>query len=114
MTGTSRPIDRDLTAALRGFVGVIEHTQDCMASRDFALELLSICAQMAVTWSRLAQDIFTMVMNELPDAGAAGPSRRYVEHHASEEESGDYGASERQELVGLCQRSGQAIAGPQV
>ncbi len=79
MTGTSFPIDRDLTSTLLGFDGVIEHTQDCVASRDFALELLSICVQMAVTWSRLAQDIFTMVMNEfqtleLPDRVAGTSS----------------------------------------
>jgi argininosuccinate lyase len=79
MTGTGFPIDRDLTAALLGFDGVIEHTQDCVASRDFALELLGICVQMAVTWSRLAQDFFTMVMNEfqtldLPDRVAGTSS----------------------------------------
>jgi argininosuccinate lyase len=79
MTGTSFPIDRDLTTALLGFDGLIEHTQDCVASRDFALELLSICVQMAITWSRLAQDTFTMVMNEfqtleLPDRVAGTSS----------------------------------------
>jgi argininosuccinate lyase len=72
MTGTSFRIDRELTASLLGFDGLIEHTQDCVASRDFALELLAICVQMAVTWSRLAQDFYTMVMHEfqtldLPD-----------------------------------------------
>jgi argininosuccinate lyase len=79
MTGTGFPIDRNLTASLLGFDGVIEHTQDCVASRDFALELLAICVQMAVTWSRLAQDVFTMVMNEfqtleLPDRVAGTSS----------------------------------------
>jgi len=79
MTGTSFPIDRDLTASLLGFDGVQEHTQDCVASRDFALELLGDCVQMAVTWSRLAQDFYTMVMNEfqtleLPDRVAGTSS----------------------------------------
>ena len=72
MTGTSFPIDRQLTASLLGFDGLIEHTQDCVASRDFVLDLLAACVQMAVTWSRLAQDFYVMVTYEfqtleLPD-----------------------------------------------
>jgi argininosuccinate lyase len=79
MTGTSFPIDRDLTTSLLGFDGLFEHTQDCVASRDFALELLAICVQMAITWSRLAQDFYTMVMHEfqtleLPDRVAGTSS----------------------------------------
>src|SRR5271163_3029357 len=79
MAGTSFPIDRDLTTSLLGFDGVIEHTQDCVASRDYALELLAVCVQMAVTWSRLAQDFYTMVMHEfqtleLPDRVAGTSS----------------------------------------
>jgi argininosuccinate lyase len=79
MTGTSFPIDRSLTTELLGFDAVMEHTQDCVASRDFALELLGVCAQLAVTWSRLAQDFYTMVMHEfqtleLPDRVAGTSS----------------------------------------
>jgi argininosuccinate lyase len=79
MTGTSFPIDRNLTTALLGFDAVMEHTQDCVASRDFALELLGVCVQLAVTWSRLAQDFYTMVMHEfqtleLPDRVAGTSS----------------------------------------
>jgi argininosuccinate lyase len=79
MTGTSFPIDRDLTASLLGFDAVIEHTQDCVASRDYVLELLAVSVQMGVTWSRLAQDFYTMVMHEfqtleLPDRVAGTSS----------------------------------------
>lgn len=79
MTGTSFPIDRDLTTSLLGFDAVMEHTQDCVASRDFLLELLAICVQMAVTWSRLAQDFYLMVTHEfqtveLPDRVAGTSS----------------------------------------
>lgn len=79
MTGTSFPIDRDLTSSLLGFDALIEHTQDCVASRDYVLELLAVCVQMATTWSRLAQDFYTMVMHEfqtleLPDRVAGTSS----------------------------------------
>jgi argininosuccinate lyase len=79
MTGTSFPIDRDLTTSLLGFDALIEHTQDSVASRDYALELLGVCVQMAVTWSRLAQDFYVMVMHEfqtleLPDRVAGTSS----------------------------------------
>jgi argininosuccinate lyase len=79
MTGTSFPVDRDLTASLLGFDGLIEHTQDCVASRDYVLEILAICVQMATTWSRLSQDFYTMVMHEfqtleLPDRVAGTSS----------------------------------------
>lgn len=79
MTGTSFPIDRNLTTSLLGFDALIEHTQDSVASRDYALELLGVCVQMAVTWSRLAQDFYVMVMHEfqtleLPDRVAGTSS----------------------------------------
>ena len=115
MTGTSFPIDRDLTTSLLGFDALIEHTQDSVASRDYALELLGVCVQMAVTWSRLAQDFYVMVCT-VPDAGAAGPCRRYVQHHAAEKEPGGDGASEGKKRAGarcLCV-SGGGDAGDQL
>ena len=64
LAGTSFPIDRALTAELLGFSGVLEHGQDAVASRDFAIELLMGCAGLALSWSRLAQDLFVMVSHE--------------------------------------------------
>ena len=64
LAGTSFPINRNQTAELLGFRGVLEHGQDAVASRDFAIELLMGCAGLALTWSRLAQDLFVMVSHE--------------------------------------------------
>jgi argininosuccinate lyase len=58
LAGTGFPINRQLTSDLLGFDGLIENTLDAVASRDFLLELFSNLAIIAVTLSRLAQDIF--------------------------------------------------------
>jgi len=62
--GTSFPIDRVRTGELLGFDGLLEHNLDAIASRDFAVELLSDCALLSLTWSRMAQDFFVMVSYE--------------------------------------------------
>ena len=62
--GTSFPIDRGRTGQLLGFDGLLEHDLDAIASRDFAVELLSHCALLGLTWSRMAQDFFVMVSYE--------------------------------------------------
>ena len=62
--GTSFPIDRERTGQLLGFEGLLEHNLDAIASRDYAVELLSDCALLGLTWSRLAQEFFVMVSYE--------------------------------------------------
>lgn len=62
--GTTFPIDRDETSRLLGFSGLIENTLDAVASRDFGLELMAALTQLAVTWSRIAQDYFVFVTHE--------------------------------------------------
>ena len=57
---TSFPIDRTLVADLLGFDAVLEHGLDCVASRDFALEITAL----ALTLSRFAQDMHVMVSHE--------------------------------------------------
>jgi argininosuccinate lyase len=57
MAGTSFPIDRALAAGLLGFDGVLEHAQDAVASRDFAIDAMHAGVSIALTWSRLAQDL---------------------------------------------------------
>ena len=57
---TSFPIDRTLVANLLGFDAVLEHGLDCVASRDFALEITAL----ALTLSRFAQDMHVMVSHE--------------------------------------------------
>lgn len=64
LAGTTFAIDRDLVANRLGFEGLIENTLDAVASRDFGLEILAALAQLAVLWSRVAQDYFVMVSHE--------------------------------------------------
>ena len=58
MGSTTWPIDRDYTAKLLGFDGPVENSLDCVASRDFALELGAAMAMAAVTMSRTAMDMY--------------------------------------------------------
>jgi argininosuccinate lyase len=58
LAGTSFPIDRELTARLLGFDAPMASALDAVASRDFALEILSTFALAAVTLSRLAEDLY--------------------------------------------------------
>jgi argininosuccinate lyase len=58
LAGTSFPIDRQETARLLGFGGLVGNALDAVASRDFALELMSAMTICAVGWSRFAQDYF--------------------------------------------------------
>lgn len=58
LAGTSFPIDRALTARLLGFDGPLASALDAVASRDYVLELLSAFALLALTLSRLAEDLY--------------------------------------------------------
>ena len=62
--GTSFPVDRRQTQELLGFDGLLQHNQDAVASRDFAIEMLATCALLGLTWSRLAQDLYVMITYE--------------------------------------------------
>lgn len=64
LAGTSFAIDRHASAQLLGFSGLVPHTLDAVASRDFALELMSAMAICAVGWSRFAQDYFVWCTGE--------------------------------------------------
>ncbi|MDB5377106.1 MAG: argininosuccinate lyase [Rubritepida sp.] len=61
---TTFPIDRAMVAALLGFDGVLEHGLDCVASRDFSVELIAGAAQMSLTLSRFAEDMHVFVTHE--------------------------------------------------
>jgi argininosuccinate lyase len=79
LAGTPFAIDRDATARLLGFSGLVVNTLDAVASRDFALEMLSHLAVLAVTWSRVAQDFYVWCTHEFqmvdfPDSVASTSS----------------------------------------
>ena len=61
---TGFPINRARTAQLLGFDALLEHGLDCVASRDFALELTATAAQLALTLSRFARDMHVAVSHE--------------------------------------------------
>lgn len=61
---TTFPIDRPMVAELLGFDGVLEHGLDCVASRDFSVELIAAAAQMSLTLSRFAEDMHVFVTHE--------------------------------------------------
>lgn len=58
LAGTSFPIDRELTARLLGFDGPLTSALDAVASRDYVLEILGAFAVLALTLSRLAEDLY--------------------------------------------------------
>lgn len=64
LAGTTFAIDRDSVAASLGFEGLVENTLDAVATRDFGLEILSGLTQIALGWSRVAQDYHVMVSHE--------------------------------------------------
>jgi argininosuccinate lyase len=55
--GTPFDIDRERTATLLGFDGILENTMDAVAARDMLIEALSALAAHAVTLSGMAEDL---------------------------------------------------------
>lgn len=64
LAGTTFPIDRQYTSNVLGFDGLVEHSLDAVASRDFALELLAQLAIFGLTCSRVAQDFYVWFTHE--------------------------------------------------
>ena len=64
MGSTSFPIDRNETARLLGFDAPVQNSIDCVASRDFALEITMNLAQTANTMSRSALDLYNWATPE--------------------------------------------------
>jgi len=54
--GTSIPIDRQITAKLLGFKGIVENSIDATTTRDFVVEYVSAVAILMTNLSRMAED----------------------------------------------------------
>jgi len=79
LAGTSFPIDRQITARLLGFEGVMEHALDAVGSRDFVAEVLADLAIIASNLSKLAEELVLFSthefgMIEIDDAYTTGSS----------------------------------------
>ena len=64
LAGQTLGLDPQAYADHLGFSGVAANSMDAVASRDFALELLSACAILAVTLSRLGEEIVLWATSE--------------------------------------------------
>ncbi len=62
--GTSIKINRNETAELLGFDGLIENSIDAISSRDYILETLSVLSLIATDFSRIAEDLIIWASNE--------------------------------------------------
>jgi argininosuccinate lyase len=60
---TGYPINRELTADLLGFDGLVVNTMDAVATRDFALEVLGDLSILMATISRLCEELIIGVRN---------------------------------------------------
>ncbi len=79
LAGTSLPIDRHYVAKLLKFPRVSANSMDAVSDRDFALELVSVLANLGIHLSRLAEDFILWATEEfgilsLDDAVATGSS----------------------------------------
>lgn len=57
MAGTPHPIDRERTAELLGFAGVVPNAMDAVSARDHEQEVAAACAVAMVHLSRMAEEL---------------------------------------------------------
>ncbi len=79
LAGTSFPVNRNWTAGQMGFNGPMANSMDAVSDRDFAIEFLSCCTQIALHLSRLAEEMILWASQpfgfiSLPDAWSTGSS----------------------------------------
>jgi argininosuccinate lyase len=64
LAGSGYALDRHLASRLLGFAGLVENSLDAVASRDYLVELAAALAGLAVTISRLAQELYVWASDE--------------------------------------------------
>lgn len=64
MAGTAHPIDRERTASLLRFEGVVENAMDAVAARDHEQEVVALCAICMGHLSRMAEELVLWSSNE--------------------------------------------------
>ncbi|MDN7245699.1 argininosuccinate lyase [Planococcus shenhongbingii] len=79
MSGTTFPIDRELSASFLGFSGVYQNSLDAVSDRDFIVEFLSNASMLMMHMSRFAEEIILWSSEEfrfieLDDAFSTGSS----------------------------------------
>jgi len=79
MAGTPHPIDRQKTASLLKFDGVVENAMDAVSARDHLCEALSVSAILAMHLSRMAEELIIWSSREfryiqLSDSWSTGSS----------------------------------------
>ncbi len=62
--GTSLPIDRQFTAKLLGFEGIVENSIDATSSRDFVAEYIASASILMTNLSRLSEDLIIWSSSE--------------------------------------------------
>lgn len=79
LAGSQLPLDRNMTASLLGFDGIIPNTLDAVSDRDFVVEFCAVASLMMVHLSRISEDLIIWSTQEfhfieLDDAFATGSS----------------------------------------
>lgn len=64
IAGSSFPLDRDYTAKLLGFSGLVENSLDATGSRDFVLDALSALSILATDLGRISEDLVLFSTHE--------------------------------------------------
>lgn len=72
ISGSSLPIDRDISRELLGFDGVTLNGMDTVGDRDFAMDLLYATARFFVHASRLSTDLIDFTTQEFGFASLSG------------------------------------------
>ncbi|MEM1578252.1 MAG: argininosuccinate lyase [Archaeoglobaceae archaeon] len=75
--GTSYNLDREFVAKILGFDGLLENSEDAVASRDFLIESIYVCTSIMLNVSRIAEEIVIFAalgLIELPDEFASTSS----------------------------------------